>query len=117
MGSDHLRARGVLWEIEIVNKRVFISCSREDRHPTILGVVSEWLQHNMPEATAEYAENPPGEGTELQGDLRKRIEGSSQVVVVWSKHAAASGWVQYELGLADALDKPISVLLSDDTPI
>jgi hypothetical protein len=31
--------------------------------------------------------------------------------VVWSGAAGASGWVNYEAGMADALDKPITVVV------
>lgn len=51
-------------------------------------------------------------GSSLRGVLRQAIEAASKVVVVWSKAGAGSDWVNYEAGMADALGKPILVVVS-----
>jgi hypothetical protein len=45
-------------------------------------------------------------------DLRERIEAADSFVLVWSEHAPKSDWVHYELKLADAFGKPITILLA-----
>jgi hypothetical protein len=52
-------------------------------------------------------------------DVRKAIIDSIRkadaVLVFWSDHAAKSPWVQYEIGMAQALDIPIRVLIAADS--
>ena len=44
---------------------------------------------------------------ELRQAVHKQIASSSKVVVIWDKASAQSQWVNYEIGLADALGKQI----------
>ena len=37
------------------------------------------------------------------------------VVLVWSKDAAKSAWVQYEVGMAKALERPILIAWADES--
>lgn len=46
-------------------------------------------------------------GSDWSDQLRKAIEDSSKVIVIWSGASAASPWVNYEAGMADALGKPM----------
>lgn len=52
-------------------------------------------------------------------DMRKLIVGKIReadvMVLVWSARAPGSAWVQYELGVADALEVPVRVLLAGGT--
>ena len=50
-------------------------------------------------------------GDNVREKVRRAIETASKVVVVWSGAAAGSNWVNYEAGMADALDRPILVVL------
>lgn len=52
------------------------------------------------------------EKTDVRKAIRKAIEGASQVVVIASERGEQSQWVNYEVGLADALGKPILVVKS-----
>ena len=45
------------------------------------------------------------------GMLREAIENASKFVVVWSDAAYTSEWVNYETGMAEALGKPILVVV------
>lgn len=47
--------------------------------------------------------------------IRDLVQSANQVVVFWSKKAATSQHVQYELGMADALGKPITIVQLDQT--
>jgi ABC-type lipoprotein export system ATPase subunit len=42
--------------------------------------------------------------------LKKQIESSSEVVVVVTKDSLSSQWMNYEIGMADALNKPITLI-------
>jgi hypothetical protein len=54
-----------------------------------------------------------GPETSIRGALREAIGSSSMMVVLWGPAAAASATVNYEVGMADALDKPIVVVVSE----
>jgi hypothetical protein len=48
--------------------------------------------------------------------IRDRIARSDTFLLVWSQSAAESAWVQYEVGMAQALGKPILVVLIGGDP-
>jgi hypothetical protein len=54
-------------------------------------------------------------GVSIRDTVRKAIEDASSIVVLWTEAAARSANVNYELGMADALGKPI-VLVNLDGP-
>jgi TIR domain len=54
-------------------------------------------------------------GDDFRASIRDRVRSANQVVVFWSAKAATSPHVQYELGMADALDKPITIVQLDQT--
>ena len=52
-------------------------------------------------------------GVSLRDTVRKAIEDASSIVVLWTDAAAQSANVNYELGMADALGKPIVIVQLD----
>ncbi len=50
-------------------------------------------------------------GSSWRGQIRDAIENSSKFVVVWNNEADTSDWVNYETGMAEALGKPILVVV------
>jgi hypothetical protein len=50
-------------------------------------------------------------GSTWRGQIRKAIENASKFVVIWSDAADTSDWVNYETGMAEALGKPILVVV------
>lgn len=50
-------------------------------------------------------------GGSVRGQVRKAIESASKVIVVWGEGDADSEWVNYESGMADALEKPIIIVI------
>jgi hypothetical protein len=52
-------------------------------------------------------------GSSVRGALRDAIRASSMVVVFWGRAASASATVNYETGMADALDKPIVLVVPE----
>ena len=52
----------------------------------------------------------------LRQEVRNRIESASKLVVIWDKASANSQWVNYEVGLADALGKPIIAVVPEKVP-
>jgi hypothetical protein len=47
----------------------------------------------------------------IREKVRKAIAAASKVVVVWSEEGADSEWVNYETGMAEALEKPIFMVV------
>ncbi len=50
-------------------------------------------------------------GSSVRTQVRKAIEAASKVVVVWTGAGAEADWVNYETGMAEALGKPILVVI------
>ena len=50
-------------------------------------------------------------GSSVRGQVRKAIEAASKFVVIWSVASGKSDWVNYEIGMAEALGKPILVIV------
>lgn len=50
-------------------------------------------------------------GSNVKDQVKKAIENSSKVVVIWSGGGAGSEWLGYETGMAEALGKPILVVM------
>jgi hypothetical protein len=50
-------------------------------------------------------------GSNARDQVQKAIEDASKVIVIWSGAGAESAWVNYEAGMAEALGKPIFVVL------
>jgi TIR domain len=72
---------------------------------SLRGALSEALEHMTKAEVARHL----GEG--WRGQIREAIENSSKFVVVWSDAAGTSDWVNYETGMAEALGKPILVVI------
>src|SRR5437588_12977570 len=95
----------------INSRRVFISHTMDDR--PILYSAMEWLQHS--DLRLAEVDDPAKWGARAE-DPRKtiseKIRQADTVVLVWSDKAADSAWVQYDIGMAQALGVPIRVLLA-----
>jgi succinyl-CoA synthetase alpha subunit len=50
-------------------------------------------------------------GSSMRRQVREAIENASKFVVVWNDTALTSDWVNYEIGMAEALGKPILVVV------
>lgn len=56
-------------------------------------------------------EDLPAKHGALREEVKRRIQSASKVIVVWGTASASSQWVNYEMGLADALGKPIIAVI------
>lgn len=98
-----------------MNKQVFISFAWEDR-----GLVNEALKELrkknvlVPETLSNLEDVfEKNETAYIRNQIKNRISNSNTFVVIWSKQAADSPWVQYELGMAQALNIPTIVALTE----
>ncbi len=94
------------------SETIFISYAMGDR-PRLKTVISELKARGVvgesDKITEPHAVFIPG--SSIRGALREAIQAASKVVVVWSGAAAESQWVNYEAGMAEALGKPIVVVV------
>jgi hypothetical protein len=49
----------------------------------------------------------------IKSTIRERIKSTGKVILLWSEAGAKSQWVNWELGMADALGKSIIVVVLD----
>jgi hypothetical protein len=91
---------------------VFISYAQDDKS-RIRKVIGELRSRGIVKEGDEitYAPEIFVPGSSIRGQVRKAIEASSKVVLVWSGAGAESDWVNYEAGMAEALGKPIVVVI------
>lgn len=95
----------------IVRPKVFLSYSMKDRQLvySALRRFSEGFQ------TADFED--PADWAQTVADARKaigdKIRAADTFLLIWSSDAAKSPWVQYELGMAHALDVPIEILVAE----
>jgi hypothetical protein len=84
-------------------KRVFISHSNEDQ-PLVESVL-KWLQES--EFHSAQIDDPSNWSADAGDDVRSaigdKIRQADAVMLLWSDRAAKSAWVQYEVGMAQAL--------------
>ena len=90
--------------------RVFLSHCRRDAN-LAAGIASELRKHGV--------ETVLDESIAPADDFRRTIKSAIRradafVIVVTSPDVAASSWTSYELGMAEALGKPILLLLSQN---
>src|SRR5712691_5542650 len=91
---------------------VFISYAMDDK-PRIKKVIEELKTGQIIEEGDKIVDTSDifVPGSSLRTQVRKAIEAASKVVVVWSGAGAESDWVNYETGMAEALAKPILVVV------
>ncbi|HEY6139215.1 MAG TPA: toll/interleukin-1 receptor domain-containing protein [Thermoanaerobaculia bacterium] len=95
--------------------RIFVSYSMKDQ-ADVGEALQKWLEQR----------DEPGEihdpfvwastHHDVRDVIRQRIEASDSFVAVWTKQAPESPWVLYELGMAHALGRPITILLAGGEP-
>ena len=96
-------------------KKVFLSYAYQDRD--IAKQVSRLLKEHGYD-TDDISFIDPQVDTEIGDDIRALIKqqmcSASNVVIIVTPNSAKSQWVNYEAGMASALDKPIILIRSKD---
>ena len=95
---------------------VFVAYAGVDR-PQIDDIWSKLLARGLVSGLPWVADQAIVPGESFADAIKRAMEESSSVVVLWSDHAARSSYVGYELGMAQALGKPILIVdLGSDLP-
>jgi len=92
-------------------EKIFLSYANEDRH-LVQDVLDTLRRHHLVTSNDVEVMDPHdfSPGGNLREMIKEQINSASKVVIIASDHSAASEWVNYEAGMAAALDKPIVVL-------
>lgn len=95
-------------------KKIFISYAMQDRK--ILPLVVEKLQQVAQDKQELHIVDPKRKismGEDFRQLIHQSIQESDEVVVVWTAASAASTAVNYEAGMAEALGKPLVIVVAD----
>jgi len=95
-------------------RNIFISHARADA-PRVDRIVKRLIESGVLDREDRILreEDLPAKHRSLREEVKRRIQSASKVIVVWGAASATSQWVNYEIGLADALDKPIVVVIPE----
>ena len=99
--------------IEQTQHSVFVSYAREDRDWA--GVATHLLSAGGAKVFADVRDT--AHGARWQNALKATLQPVERVLVFWSRHAAASGWVQQECRIAIRNGKRVVLVPIDDTPL
>ena len=91
-------------------ERIFLSYANEDRH-LVSGVLNALRRHRLVTSDDVVLLDPHDSrpGDDLRRTIQEQISSASKVVIIASDNSASSASVNYEAGMASALDKPIVV--------
>jgi TIR domain len=93
-------------------EKIFVSYAHQDRR--LVETVEQTLREHGIVTANDVAIIDPFEevqaGENIRDIIRDKILSASMVVVIVSDNSAKSQWVNYEAGMAAALEKPIVVI-------
>jgi len=99
-----------------MSEQVFVSYASQDRGRVqkVLKALRSRGLFDDPSTVTIDASSVMIPGSSIRGALRKAIESANNVIVLWTPQAARSEWVNYELGMATAFGKPITLVMPDE---
>ena len=97
---------------------VFISYARADAR-RLDGIVQSLMERGLMKEGDRILreEDLPVKHGALRDQVREQIQSASKLIVIWGIASANSQWVNYEIGLADALGKPIIVVIPSKSDV
>lgn len=94
-----------------MTEKIFVSYAHQDRD-LLKAVLRALRKHGIVTAKDVVILDPhdfePGENVRRM--IKDQISSASKVVIIASDNSAKSEWVNYEAGMADALEKPIFIM-------
>lgn len=94
-------------------EKIFVSYSHGDRK-YLDGLEKVLKEHGVVEGDEISIIDPFSQsfsaGEDIREVIKKQIQSASKVVVIYTSNTESSQWVNYEVGMADALDKPVIVV-------
>lgn len=96
-------------------KRIFVSYSMKDQ-PNASEALRKWLERQDEPRDVQDPFVWAASDRNVSDVIRERIGAADAFVAVWTEQAPKSPWVLYELGMAHALGRPITILLAGGEP-
>jgi hypothetical protein len=96
------------------SKNVFLSYAPNDK-PKLRSLLAQLQKQAPSRLNIANVQGQVSTRLDLRSAIQSQIAKSDEVVVLWTKDGAASSFVNYEAATADAMDKPITVILTDRT--
>lgn len=93
-------------------KRIFLSYAPQDR-VSVKSVVRALKKEGLVDDESVEVLDPREKlkpGSYIRESIKRQITSADKVVVIASGNMASSQWVNYEVGMADALGKPVIVI-------
>ena len=94
------------------SKNVFVSYAPSDK-AKLRSILTELQKQAPSRLNIANVQGQVSARLDLRSAIQSQIAKSDEVVVLWTKDGAASSFVNYEAATADAMDKPITVILTD----
>jgi hypothetical protein len=94
-----------------MTEKIFVSYAHQDRD-LVKAVVRALRKHGIVTAEDVVILDPHdfGPGDDIRMMIKDQIRSASKVVIIDSDNSANSEWVNYEAGMAAALEKPIFIM-------
>lgn len=95
-----------------MSDNIFISYSLKDKH-LIPKVEKELKRKGITSEANKFIDTQSVfiPGSNIRDALREAIKQANKVVLLWTEQSANSQWVNYEAGMAEALDKQIVIVV------
>lgn len=94
-------------------EKIFVSYSHGDRK-YLEGLEQLLKAHGVIEGDEVSIIDPFSQsfsaGEDIRETIKKQIQSASKVVIIYTSNTESSQWVNYEVGMADALNKPVIVV-------
>lgn len=101
-----------------MGQKIFVSYSERDTPLVDLALLHLQNRGLLPASAIERVGHQASlSAGDLRGATKQAIESSDVVVVLWTKAAAESKWVNYEIGMADALGKRLVAVAIGDAGV
>ena len=96
------------------SKNVFVSYALSDK-ARVRSILTQLQKQAPSRLNIANVQSQVSTKLDLRNTIQNQIAKSDEVFVLWTKDGAASSFVNYEAATADAMDKPITVILTDRT--
>ena len=94
-------------------EKIFVSYSHRDQK-CLEGLEKVLKDHGVVEgdeiSIIDPFSQPFSVGENIREVIKKQIQSASKVVIIYTSNTESSQWVNYEVGMADALGKPVIVV-------
>jgi nucleoside 2-deoxyribosyltransferase len=89
-------------------EKIFLSYANEDRD-LLRDVIAKLRKQMIAKDVIFLDPHDSSPGDDIRRMIKEQITSANKVVIIASDHSTSSAWVNYEAGMAAALDKPIVV--------